>query len=261
MERIVIVGPSGAGKTTLARDLNAKLEIKVFHLDRFFWKRNWERRNRYDRMELLERLALANKQWIIEGSYLESLEPGLMEADTIILLEFPPLVCLWRIIRRHYEYPRFSRRDIPDTNLRSDRQISKMKSRSQTRIGRIRLVPLNADWYERCIDRFTFWHLLKVLIFPLRGRRKVRQTLCNYSHKHIITLRSKKEVKDFLAQLEQDVDIKRNSSHVVTVRRERNLAIRLILTIYYFLARKSARTTTLLSRYSVEYKMDEHSME
>src|SRR6266487_3887467 len=148
-----------------------------------------------------------------------------------------------------------------NTNLRSDRQISKMKSRSQTRIGRIRLVPLNADWYERCIDRFTFWHLLKVLIFPLRGRRKVRQTLCNYSHKHIITLRSKKEVKDFLAQLEQDVDIKRNSSHVVTVRRERNLAIRLILTIYYFLARKSARTTTLLSRYSVEYKMDEHSME
>ncbi len=38
------------------------------------------------------------------------------------------------------------------TNLRSDRQISKMKSRSQTRIGRIRLVPLNADWYQGAVS-------------------------------------------------------------------------------------------------------------
>ncbi len=62
MKKIVIIGSSGAGKSTLARKLRLILDIKVFHLDRLFWKCGWERKNHYDRMELLEQLALGEKQ-------------------------------------------------------------------------------------------------------------------------------------------------------------------------------------------------------
>ncbi len=169
MEKIVIIGSSGAGKSTLANKLKHRLNIKAFHLDRLFWKCGWERRNHYDRMELLEHLALREKRWIIEGNYLRSLEPALEEADTIIFLDLSPLLCFWRIIKRHYENRGLPRRDIP----------------------------------EGCVDRFTLRHLLKTLAFPVHGRRKLGQMLHKCSSKHIIRLYSKKEVEHFLAQSKQ----------------------------------------------------------
>ncbi len=172
MKKIIIIGSSGAGKSTLAKNLGPILQIKIFHLDRLFWKSDWKRKTSYDRMELLEQLTLAKKQWIIEGNYLRSLGPGLMEADTIILLDLPPLICLWRIIKRHYKYYDLPRRDTP----------------------------------EGCTDRFTIRHILKVLIFPLHDLGMIEQTLRNYESKHIITLRSTKEVQAFLAQQERRVN-------------------------------------------------------
>ena len=41
MERIVIIGCGGAGKSTLARQLGKKLNIPVVHLDKLWWKPGW----------------------------------------------------------------------------------------------------------------------------------------------------------------------------------------------------------------------------
>ena len=77
-------------------------------------------------------------------------------------------------MKRHREYHGRSRRDIP----------------------------------EGCTDKLTLHRMLKVLTFPFRGRRTLKQKLCNYKSKRIIWLRSRKEVKDFLAQQKQDGDEK-----------------------------------------------------
>src|SRR5438874_11532330 len=100
MEKIVIIGSPGAGKSTLARKLDSKLKIKVFHLDRCFWQRGWKGETGDTRIDILNRLVLRDKQWIIEGTYLKSSGPRLEAADTIIFLDTPPLVCLWRIFKR-----------------------------------------------------------------------------------------------------------------------------------------------------------------
>ena len=173
MERIVIIGSSGAGKSTLARKLSPMLKIKVFHMDRFFWQRRWKRETRDTRIDILQGLV-REKRWIIEGSYLSSSEPRLEAADTIIFLDIPALMCLLRVMKRYLAYRRRPRRDIP----------------------------------EGCTDKLTLLHILKVLTFPLYGRRTIKQMLRNYNSKRIIRLRSRKEVKDFLAQLEQDGDEK-----------------------------------------------------
>ncbi len=169
MQKIVIIGCCGAGKTTLAKALGPQLGISVFHLDRFFWTRNWDRKSTYERMEIVEKLTFGEKRWIIEGTYLRSSEPGLGEADTIIFLDLPFHLCFRGVIKRHYENQELPRRDIP----------------------------------EGCADRFTLRHLLKTLVFPMHGRRKIEKMLHKCPSKHIIRLSSKKDVERFLAQLKQ----------------------------------------------------------
>ena len=188
MERIVIIGSSGAGKTTLARKLGSRLKINVYHLDRLFWQRGWKGKTRDERIDILQKIVL-EKQWIIEGTYLISSERRLEAADTIIFLDTPPLVCLWRIIKRHRKYRGRSRRDIP----------------------------------EGCTDKLTLPRMLRVLTFPFQDRRKLQQILRNYQSKQVIRLRSAKEVEDFLAQQGQGADDKSNSSSKVPIARERLL--------------------------------------
>src|SRR2546421_9380760 len=129
MEKVVIIGSAGAGKSNIARKLGSKLNIKVVHLDRVFWQRGWKEKPRGTRIDILQDLV-REKRWIIEGTYLSSSQARLNAADTIIFLDIPPLLCLWRIIKRHLEYhkllclwriikrhleyQRSSRRDIPE---------------------------------------------------------------------------------------------------------------------------------------------------
>ena len=41
MERILVLGPCGAGKSTPAVKLGAKLGLPVIHLDKEYWRPGW----------------------------------------------------------------------------------------------------------------------------------------------------------------------------------------------------------------------------
>jgi adenylate kinase family enzyme len=41
VRRVAVVGSSGAGKSTFARDLGARTGLPVVHLDRPFWRPGW----------------------------------------------------------------------------------------------------------------------------------------------------------------------------------------------------------------------------
>lgn len=168
MEKIAIIGSSGAGKSTLARKLGSLLNIKVFHLDRFFWQRDWKKKSRESRIDILQNIG-RERRWIIEGNYLGSSELLIDMADAIIFLDVPPLLCLQRIVKRHHKYQGLSRRDIP----------------------------------TGCQYNLNLVRMLNVLNFPLQDRRRLIENLykCSTS-KPVIRFRSKKEVVDFLARLE-----------------------------------------------------------
>jgi adenylate kinase family enzyme len=68
MEKIVIIGPSGAGKSALARKLGSIFKIKVIHLDRLFWRRDWKKTARDTRIDI-SKILVMDKEWIIEGIY------------------------------------------------------------------------------------------------------------------------------------------------------------------------------------------------
>ena len=100
MKRILIIGSPGSGKSTLAGRISAKLDIPCVYLDRIFWKPNWIEtpKEEFDRLVQIE---LEKESWIIDGNYKRTLSHRLKYADTVIWLDYPRLICVWRVWWRH----------------------------------------------------------------------------------------------------------------------------------------------------------------
>jgi adenylate kinase family enzyme len=110
IERIVVVGCIGAGKSTLSRRLGTILDLEVIHLDRLWWSDGTytitgpstvrSRTLSPNAFRELQRDLVSGEQWIIDGDA-KALEIRLARADTIIFLDLPILLCAWRVLRRH----------------------------------------------------------------------------------------------------------------------------------------------------------------
>jgi Adenylate kinase and related kinases len=103
--KIYIVGAVSSGKTTLARKLSEKLNIRYQSLDELVHipdKSNpWGNKKR----ELKERdnlfhSVIQQSMWIIEDTGRPCFIEGLEAADTIVLLEVPTRIRNYRIIKR-----------------------------------------------------------------------------------------------------------------------------------------------------------------
>ena len=68
MERIIIIGCGGAGKSTLARKLGEVLDLPVVHLDKLFWKPGWVETSR-EEFDALLAMELAKDKWIMDGNF------------------------------------------------------------------------------------------------------------------------------------------------------------------------------------------------
>ena len=99
MNKIIVIGCSGSGKTTFALKLHELSGIPLFHLDAI-----WHRADRthISRDEFDARLGeiLALDRWIIDGNYSRTLERRLAECDTVILFDLPKEVALSGAIAR-----------------------------------------------------------------------------------------------------------------------------------------------------------------
>ncbi len=97
--RILVLGSPGAGKTYFSNRLSEKLQIKVIHLDDYYWKSNWIACADKEWNEILEQL-LEEQSYIMEGNYVESLEKRIKYVDLIIYIDTSLLESLKGYTRR-----------------------------------------------------------------------------------------------------------------------------------------------------------------
>lgn len=114
MQRVLIIGCSGAGKTTLARRLALFLGLPIVHLDRYFWRAGWQQPSSAEWEEQVRALA-AKPQWVMDGNYSSTLPMRLRVADTVIVLDAPRWLCLTGVLRRLLlHYGRVRGDELPD---------------------------------------------------------------------------------------------------------------------------------------------------
>lgn len=169
MQKILIIGSGGAGKSTLARELAKILNLDIIHLDAFYWQPGWVETAKHEWQNMVQDF-IKRESWIMDGNYSNTLDLRLPVADTVIFLDFPRLLCLLRVIQRRWQYAGKSRSDMA----------------------------------SGCPERLT-WDFLKfVWSYPVTRRPKILERLSNLApNQQLFILHNPKQVKEFLQEISQ----------------------------------------------------------
>ena len=119
MRRVSVVGGTGSGKTTFARELARILDVPFTELDAIVWQPDWKMLEPAEfRARVAERIEAP--AWVVDGNYGGAGVRDLVwaRADTIIWLDFPLLVMLGRLWRRTIPRIRSGRELWPGTGNR-----------------------------------------------------------------------------------------------------------------------------------------------
>jgi GTPase SAR1 family protein len=144
--KILVIGSPGAGKTEFTNRLANFLELPAFHLDDFYWLKDWNRPSRESWISKLNSL-LKKEQWIIDGNYFDTLDMRLSAANFVIYLDYPIILCIFRAFKRTLIRKFVSRDSLPlavredsdympniKLNLRFIKLICMFKIRYKTKI-------------------------------------------------------------------------------------------------------------------------------
>ena len=101
MQRVLVMGSSGSGKSTFARRLSEITGIPFVSLDALYWKPGWVAS---DNAEFGQRVAEVARQpqWVMDGNYTNygAGELRRQSSDTVIWFDLPRRSCVLGIAKR-----------------------------------------------------------------------------------------------------------------------------------------------------------------
>jgi len=102
VDKIMIFGLPGSGKSTFATRLAQQRDLPVYHLDKYFYVENWVERD-YQEFLAIQQSFVDQPRWVIDGNAMRSLEMRFQKADVAIYFRYSIFVCLWRILKRVFQ--------------------------------------------------------------------------------------------------------------------------------------------------------------
>lgn len=163
---MIVIGSGGSGKSTFSRELGAITGLPVVHLDALFWKPNWTATPKDEWAEVVRR-EIEKPEWIMDGNFGGTREMRMRAADTIIMLDLPRWLCMYRVLKRWIAF------------------------RNKTR----------PDMAEGCNEKIDWEFAMWVWNYQTRSRRRAFEQLDSQKDKNIVILRSRREVAEFLQRM------------------------------------------------------------
>lgn len=165
MQRVMVIGCPGSGKSTFARALHRLTGLPLYYLDRMNWNAD---RTTVEKAVFRARLeeTVRRSEWIIDGNYGSTIELRLRACDTVFFLDYPPQVCIEGVRERRGR----PREDMP--------------------------------WAEREGEEDEEF-LAFIRNYGAQSRPKVLELLAQYPHKEIHVFTCREEAQAFLRQLRE----------------------------------------------------------
>lgn len=113
MQRVMIVGQPGSGKSRLAQALGARTGLPVVHIDTIHWQPGWVERSFNEKTRLCHEVEAGN-QWIFEGGHSATWDNRIARADLLIWIDRSSALRFWRVLVRTWVHRGRSRSDLPD---------------------------------------------------------------------------------------------------------------------------------------------------
>lgn len=93
MQKVLVIGSPGAGKSTFSRKLRDATGLPLYYLD-MIWHRPDKTNISREELTARQEEIMKTPKWIIDGNYLSTMELRLKNCDTVFFLDYPLEVCL-----------------------------------------------------------------------------------------------------------------------------------------------------------------------
>ncbi|MBI5287777.1 MAG: adenylate kinase [Chloroflexi bacterium] len=100
-QRVVVLGVTGSGKTTAARRIADAIGAHHIELDALYWEPNWTEAEIPVFQQRVRDAIVGHDRWVTDGGYASHvIDITWVRADTIIWLDYPLRLTMWRLFRR-----------------------------------------------------------------------------------------------------------------------------------------------------------------
>jgi adenylate kinase family enzyme len=171
VQRVLVYGVTGSGKSALARRVAARLRLPYVEVDELTWQPGWVPVADDVQRDRITAIC-AGEAWVLDHAYGKWLDVPLARADLVVGLDLPRLVSLTRLVRR--TLGRMVRRTrVCNGNVESFREVFLRR------------------------DSILVWHFTSFA----RKRARIRQWATDPSFPPIVVLKSPAEVEAWVASL------------------------------------------------------------
>jgi adenylate kinase family enzyme len=100
--RVVVVGTSGAGKTTMAKSIASALDLPCIELDSLNWAPSWQDLSKTNPDEFTQKVrdAISAAAWVSDGNYAVVRDMVWRRATHLVWLDYSRGVVMYRVIKR-----------------------------------------------------------------------------------------------------------------------------------------------------------------